>query len=43
MATIKAIKGQVIPTGAERADAAELRANRLTERLQAMGINPDDI
>jgi Uma2 family endonuclease len=36
-------EGQVILTGAERADAAELRANRLTERLREMGINPDDI
>jgi hypothetical protein len=27
----------------QRADEAELRANRLTERLRAMGINPDDI
>ncbi|NJR63762.1 MAG: Uma2 family endonuclease [Cyanobacteria bacterium CRU_2_1] len=29
-------EGQVIPTGAERAD-------RLAERLRALGINPDDI
>jgi hypothetical protein len=27
----------------QRADEAELRANRLTERLRALGINPDDI
>lgn len=33
--------GQVIPTGAERADGAEAKARRLAERLQAMGINPD--
>jgi hypothetical protein len=43
-------QGQVIPTGAEgkemerqRADEAELRAQRFAERLQAMGINPDEI
>ncbi|MGL5082436.1 MAG: Uma2 family endonuclease [Microcoleaceae cyanobacterium] len=35
--------GQVIPTGAERADYAEAKARRLAERLQAMGINPDDL
>ncbi|MBI4783581.1 MAG: Uma2 family endonuclease [Oscillatoriophycideae cyanobacterium NC_groundwater_1537_Pr4_S-0.65um_50_18] len=36
-------QGQVIPTGAERADEAELKAQRFAERLQAMGINPDEI
>ncbi|MBW4466206.1 MAG: Uma2 family endonuclease [Pegethrix bostrychoides GSE-TBD4-15B] len=42
--------GQVIPTGAERAAGAETRAEnaeakarRLAERLQALGINPDEI
>jgi Putative restriction endonuclease len=43
-------EGQVIPTGAEakeierqRADAAELKAQRLADRLRSMGINPDEI
>lgn len=35
--------GQVIPTGAERADGAEAKAQRLAERLREMGINPDEI
>ena len=42
--------GQVIPTGAEgleverqRANAAESKAQRLAERLRAMGVNPDEI
>ena len=35
--------GHVIPTGAERADEAELRAKRLADRLRAMGVNPDDV
>ena len=42
--------GQVISTGAERANdaeskahAAELKAQRLAERLRAMGINPDEV
>ncbi len=42
--------GQVIPTGAEgqeierqRAENAELKAQRLLERLRAMGINPDEV
>ncbi len=42
--------GQVIPTGAERADEAEERAGeaeekaqKLAERLRAMGVNPDEI
>jgi Uma2 family endonuclease len=34
---------QVIATGAERADDAEAKAQRLAERLRAMGINPDDV
>ena len=43
-------EGQVIPTGAEgreaerqRADEAELRAQRLADRLREMGINPNEI
>lgn len=36
-------EGQVIPTGAERADAAEQKAQQLAERLQAMGLNPEDL
>jgi len=35
--------GQVIPTGAERAELERQRAERLAERLRAMGINPDEI
>jgi hypothetical protein len=35
--------GQVIPTGAERADAAETNAQRLAERLRSMGIDPGDV
>ena len=35
--------GQVIPTGAERAEAESQRAARLADRLRSMGINPDDI
>lgn len=42
--------GNVIPTGAERANEVEERANeaeqkaqKLAERLRAMGINPDEI
>lgn len=35
--------GQVIPTGAEGRDAEHLRAERLAERLRAMGVNPDEI
>ncbi|MCY7274987.1 MAG: Uma2 family endonuclease [Phormidesmis sp. CAN_BIN44] len=34
---------RVIPTGAERADEAELKAQRLAERLRAMGVDPDEI
>jgi Uma2 family endonuclease len=43
-------EGQVIPTGAERADAERLRAdtensraNRLAEKLRELGINPDEV
>ncbi len=43
-------EGQVIPTGAERAeeaeeraDEAEQKAQKLAERLRAMGINPDEV
>ena len=43
-------QGQVIPTGAERANAEQERANaerqradRLADRLRAMGINPDEV
>ena len=36
-------EGRVIPTGAERADEAELKAQRLAERLRAMGVDPDEI
>lgn len=35
--------GNVIPTGAERADEAEAKAQRLAERLRSMGIDPDKI
>ncbi len=35
--------GQVIPTGAERADGAESKAQRLAERLRTMGVNPDEV
>jgi Uma2 family endonuclease len=35
--------GQVIPTGAERAATEQQRAERLAERLRAMGINPDEV
>jgi Uma2 family endonuclease len=43
-------QGQVVPTGAEgqamerqRADTERQRADRLAERLRAMGINPDEV
>ena len=43
-------QGQLVPTGAEgqalerqRADTERQRADRLAERLRAMGINPDDV
>lgn len=35
--------GHVIPTGAEARDLEQQRADRLAERLRAMGINPDEI
>jgi hypothetical protein len=35
--------GRVISTGAERANDAESKAQRLAERLRAMGINPDEV
>jgi hypothetical protein len=35
--------GQVIPTGAERAEGAEAKAQRLAERLRSLGINPEEI
>jgi hypothetical protein len=36
-------EGQVIPTGAERAEIERQRAERLADRLRAMGVNPDDV
>ena len=43
-------EGQVIPTGAEgqemerqRADAEQQRADRLAERLRALGVDPDEV
>jgi Uma2 family endonuclease len=36
-------QGQVIPTGAERAEAEKQRAERLAERLRALGVNPDEV
>lgn len=36
-------EGRVIPTGAEQAERAGQRAERLAERLRAMGVNPDEI
>jgi Uma2 family endonuclease len=35
--------GNVIPTGAERADEAEQKVQKLAERLRAMGVNPDEV
>ncbi len=35
--------GRVIPTGAEGREIQRQRAERLAERLQAMGINPDEV
>lgn len=35
--------GQVIPTGAERADGVEAKAQRLAERLRELGVNPDEV
>jgi hypothetical protein len=36
-------QGQVISTGAERADAERLRADRLAQKLRELGINPDEV
>jgi hypothetical protein len=36
-------EGLVIPTGAERANEAESKAQRLADRLRSMGINPDEV
>ncbi|HEY9596088.1 MAG TPA: Uma2 family endonuclease [Cyanophyceae cyanobacterium] len=36
-------QGQIVPTGAERADAERQRADRLAEKLRELGINPDDV
>jgi Uma2 family endonuclease len=36
-------QGQVIPTGAERAESERQRADRLAEKLRELGINPDEI
>ena len=35
--------GQVIPTGAEGREIERQRAERLAERLRALGVNPDEI
>jgi hypothetical protein len=36
-------EGHIILTGAERADTVEAKAQRLAERLQAMGVDPDEV
>jgi Uma2 family endonuclease len=36
-------EGRVIPTGAEGQEKAQLRAERLAERLRAMGVDPDQV
>ena len=36
-------EGQLIPTGIERADQAEDRADRLAQRLRELGVNPDEL
>lgn len=36
-------QGQIIPAGAERADAERQRADQLAEKLRKLGINPDDV
>ncbi len=36
-------EGQVIPTGAERANSQQQRAERLAAKLREMGINPDRV
>jgi hypothetical protein len=35
--------GTLIPTGAERANTEKQRADKLAERLRAMGIDPDKL
>ncbi|MBC8123746.1 MAG: Uma2 family endonuclease [Gemmatimonadaceae bacterium] len=35
--------GRIIPTGAEGREIERQRADRLAERLRAMGINPDEV
>jgi Uma2 family endonuclease len=35
-------RSEIIPTGAERADGAEAKAQRLAERLRELGMNPDE-
>jgi len=35
--------GKIIPTGAEGRDTERQRAERLADRLRAMGVNPDEI
>ncbi|BAU10912.1 hypothetical protein LEP3755_14040 [Leptolyngbya sp. NIES-3755] len=35
--------GSVIPTGAERANEAEAKAQRLAERLRPLGVDPNEI
>ncbi len=40
--TRKVRQGQVIPPGAERANAEQQRAERLAERLRTLGIDPDE-
>lgn len=35
------LDGRVVPTGAERAEAAEARADRLAARLRELGIDPN--
>jgi hypothetical protein len=34
--------GSLIPTGAERADRAEVRAERMADKLRALGIDPEE-
>ncbi|NJR61732.1 MAG: Uma2 family endonuclease [Cyanobacteria bacterium CRU_2_1] len=36
-------EGQVIPTGAEGREMERQRADRLADRLRAMGVNPDEL
>jgi len=35
-------QGQVIPSGLERADQAQLRANRLAAQLRELGVSPEE-